>query len=340
MPTIIIQGEDEKKRGISYRLDSSAEPIGIGGMGKVYEGVCLNEQTGQSRPVAIKFLYNDLPPQAIAKGRREASVQLRNDNLVEMLGFIEQKETDNLGEDHSYYHVVSELLNGVSLSDIFAGKCEGRDGKVIEFALKMRQQLEKDPKLFARTVAINVLSGLMALHDAGFIHRDIDPSNIMFTDDGHIKLIDFGLVKNIKQSSKEEEFRTVAGTFIGKPEYAAPELVLGDVDHQNPTTDIYAVGVLLYQCLTGKLPFNGARYEVLEKQLREKIPLKLVKSSKLRKIISIACEKKQDLRYQTAAQMRAALEGVIDEPSTKSSLFYLVIGVLGIIIGGILGFIF
>ena len=89
MSIIRLQGETEARRGVYYQLDSSDEPIGIGGMGQVYKGICVDTNTNSSRPVAIKFMYDDLPPASIERARREASIQLRNDNLVEMLGFIE-----------------------------------------------------------------------------------------------------------------------------------------------------------------------------------------------------------------------------------------------------------
>ena len=88
MSLVRLQGEIEKKNGVYYQVDSSDEPIGVGGMGQVYKGICVNERTGATRPVAIKFMFDDLPAQAIERARREASIQLRNDNLVEMLGFI------------------------------------------------------------------------------------------------------------------------------------------------------------------------------------------------------------------------------------------------------------
>ena len=89
MSVIRLQGETEKRKGIYYQLDSNDSPIGVGGMGQVFKGVCVNERNGATRPVAIKFMFDDLPPHAIERARREASIQLRNDNLVEMLGFIE-----------------------------------------------------------------------------------------------------------------------------------------------------------------------------------------------------------------------------------------------------------
>ncbi len=310
MATIRLQGETEKRKGLYYQLDSGDEPIGVGGMGQVFKGTCVNEHTGATRPVAIKFMFDDLPQHAIERARREASIQLRNDNLVEMLGFIEIAERTQFGDVKMHYHVVSELLTGVSLSDLMEGKTTDRDGVSVPFAEKLLADYQNDSEHFARTVVMNILSGLMALHDAGYIHRDIDPSNIMITQDGHIKLIDFGIAKQMNTLTTNDKGLTVAGKFLGKPEYAAPELVLGDIQHQNQTTDIYAMGVLLYQCIVGHTPFEGPRHEILEQQLKTKLPLTAVHNKQLRKIIAKACEKKQDLRYRTSAQMRVDLEAV------------------------------
>ena len=310
MSIIKLQGDSERQRGIFYQVDSSAQPIGVGGMGQVFKGICVNEKTGATRPVAIKFMYDDLPPQAVERARREASIQLRNDNLVEMLGFIEIDEQTPTGDVRKHYHVVSELLNGVSLDDILEGKTKDRNGQDVPFAVKMLQDYKNDPEHFAKTVVVSVLSGLMALHDAGYIHRDIDPSNIMVTSEGHIKLIDFGIAKQMNTLTTSDKALTVAGKFMGKPEDAAPELALGDINHQNQTTDIYAMGILLYQCIVGHTPFEGARHEILEKQIKNKLPLGAIKNKALRDIIATACEKKQELRYQTSAQMRVALENM------------------------------
>lgn len=310
MANIYIQGELERQRGIHYEVDPSLAPIGEGGMGIVRKGIQVNERTKTTRPVAIKFLFDDLPAHAIERARREAGIQLRNDNLVEMLGFIEVTTLNPIGEPVVHSHVVSELLYGVSLNDILEGKCKAVDGQEIPFAVKMLHDYQNDPEHFAKVIVMNVLSGLMALHDAGYIHRDIDPTNIMLTEDGHIKLIDFGIAKQMNNLTTSDKSLTVSGSFMGKPEYASPELALGDVKAQNQTTDIYAVGILLYQCITGHTPFEGARHEVLNKQIHEKVPVKVVKDRKLRDVISIACDKKQELRYQSAAQMRVALESI------------------------------
>lgn len=337
---IRIQGETERRNGICYQVDSDDQPIGVGGMGQVFKGICVNEKTGSTRPVAIKFLYDDLPPQAIERARREASIRLRNDNLVEMLGFIEISETVQNGAVVKHYHVVSELLTGVSLSDILEGKTKDRNGEEVAYAVKLLQDFRNDPEHFAKIVVVNVLSGLMALHDAGYIHRDIDPSNIMVTADGHIKLIDFGICKQMNNLTTNDRPLTVSGRFMGKPEYAAPELAIGDVKAQNQTTDIYAVGILLYQCIVGHTPFEGACHEILEKQLKEKLPLKVIKDKNLREIIGIACAKKQEQRYQTCAQMRVALEtmnaGGMGMPAKKKKILLAAAVVVVVVIAGVL----
>ncbi|WP_072530945.1 serine/threonine protein kinase [Bacteroides ilei] len=340
MSLIRIQGETERRNGICYQVDSDDQPIGVGGMGQVFKGICVNEKTGSTRPVAIKFLYDDLPPQAIERARREASIRLRNDNLVEMLGFIEISETIQNGAVVKHYHVVSELLTGVSLSDILEGKTKDRNGEEVAYAVKLLQDFRNDPEHFAKIVVVNVLSGLMALHDAGYIHRDIDPSNIMVTADGHIKLIDFGICKQMNNLTTNDRPLTVSGRFMGKPEYAAPELAIGDVKAQNQTTDIYAVGILLYQCIVGHTPFEGACHEILEKQLKEKLPLKVIKDKNLREIIGIACAKKQEQRYQTCAQMRVALEtmnaGGMGMPAKKKKILLAAAVVVVVVIAGVL----
>jgi len=308
MSIIKLQGDEERRKGIYYQVDTAEPAIGEGGMGVVRRGISIDERTGSTRPVAIKFMFSDMPAQAIERARREASIQLRNDNLVEMLGFIEVDEPQANGQIVKRYHVVSELLNGISLDDLLEGKTKDRNGEDVPFAVKMLQDYKNDPDHFAQTIIMNVLSGLMALHDAGYIHRDIDPSNIMVTSDGHIKLIDFGIAKQMNNLTTSDKQLTVAGKFMGKPEYAAPELALGDVKHQNQTTDIYAMGILLYQCILGHTPFEGARADILQKQLHEKLPLSVIKNKALRNIIATACEKKQEMRYQSAAQMRVALE--------------------------------
>lgn len=305
-----IQGKAEKRKGIYYEFDSSDEPLGEGGMGKVYRGRCVEESTGASRQVAVKFLYSDLPPYAIEKARREAAIQFRHNNLIEMLGFVETESEGILGETVHHYHVVSELLEGVSLDKMFEGRLVDQSGHVVPYAEKLYKDYQQDPNHFAIDIVKNILSGLVTMHDAGYIHRDIDPTNIMITTDGHIKLIDFGIAKKFTALTNHDKHLTQAGQFVGKPEYAAPELVLGAINEQNQTTDLYAVGILLFQCIVGHVPFQGDRADVLQKQLHAPLPLKLIKNRDLRAIIARATEKSRAKRFQSASEFRVALEHV------------------------------
>lgn len=311
MASVRIQGENERQKGIYYEYDPSDTPLGEGGMGKVYKGWCCSETTNQRREVAIKFLYSDLPPHVIARARREAAVQLRNDNLVEMFGFVEISAKDELGQPIVRYHVISEYLHGVTLDKLLSGNVCDSKGNVIPFAQELYGKFLNNSYSFALTIVRSLSSGLMALHDGGYIHRDIDPSNIMITSDGKIKLIDFGIAKKLNGNNTKESSYTVDGQFIGKPKYAAPELVRGLVDSQNQTTDIYAVGILLYQLLIGKVPFDGEMAEVLEMQLNKKMPLHNVKQKQIKDVIKTATQKKRSLRYQSAAEFRVAIDKLV-----------------------------
>lgn len=305
MAILIIQGAEEKALGIHYEVDTSLPPIGAGGMGQVMRGVRV--QNNIRRPAAVKFLFDDLPESAIERSRREASVKISNENLVEMFGFIEMETADASGNVHKRYHVASELLNGVMLHDLLRGKTTDASGEEMHFAKELYRQYSCDRMRFAVFIVRNVLSGIMALHDAGYIHRDIDPSNIMVTSDGKVKVIDFGICRRIGQGDSDRHL-TTTGQFMGKAAYAAPELVTGDVSHQSETTDLYAIGIMFYELITGKLPFDGATHEVLAKQLKEKVPVKNIADKYARKVIEKATAKKQDERYASAAEFRVAVE--------------------------------
>lgn len=322
MAIIKIKGNSAQDKRIYYEFDTSSEPLGEGGMGKVYRGRQISEVTGNSRDVAIKFMYDKLPQSVIDRARREASIQVVNENLVEMMGFIETSSEDAQHNRITHYHVVSELLTGVTLDDLLKGVVETKSGRKIPFAANLYQMFKEDRANFALTIMKNVASGIMALHDKGYIHRDIDPTNIMVTEDGKIKLIDFGIAKKLPNHqttggdklSTQDRSLTMSGQFIGKPHYAAPELVVGEITEQNETTDIYAMGILLYQLLVGKLPFTGTVTKVLDAQRHQATPVKNIHGvahlEDFRAVVAKATEKIQDKRYQTAAEFRVALDAV------------------------------
>lgn len=343
MAIIKLKGNSAHDKNIYYEFDTDTEPLGEGGMGKVYRGRQISVLTGISRDVAIKFMFDGLPQSVIDRARREASIQVVSENLVEMMGFI---ETTSEGPNHtvrSHYHVVSELLSGVMLADLFNGVTTTKDGRQITFAQNLYKMYKEDRANFALIIMKNIASGIMTLHDKGYIHRDIDPTNIMVTEDGKIKLIDFGIAKKLPSHNTtggdklttQDRSLTMTGQFVGKPQYAAPELVVGDIDYQNETTDIYAMGILFYQLLVGKLPFTGPVTKVLDAQKNQKTPVKNISGIKdvddFRIVVSKATEKEQDKRYQSAAEFRVALDAIGTGLGRKRWINYVGGGVLALI---------
>lgn len=340
MAFIIIQGIEDEGLGIHYKLDPELDPIGVGGMGQVFRGFRVDEKTGVEVPAAIKFLFDDLPPNAIERSRREASIQIDNENLLKMFGFFEVDE-ETPGGIIPHYHVASELLYGVKLSDLLEGVTTGPDGQPIEKVEEWYKQYKENPVEFAEFITKSVLSGVMALHDKGFVHRDIDPSNIMLTADGKIKLIDFGIAKRLSDLKGQGAHLTTAGQFMGKAAYAAPELALGDIAHQNETTDIYAIGVMFYQLVTGHLPFDGSTQEILDKQIHAAAPLAEIKDRAIKAILAKALAKKQADRYHSAAEFRVDIEKALREgpkkgPSLPSIPKPAIFGACGVVLLGVI----
>lgn len=328
MNIIRLQGNIEKRTGIYYEYDVDSTPLGEGGMGRVFKGYRVVERTGERMPVAIKAIYENIPERVVERARREANIQLDNDNLIRMYGFVEtvtQLEEDNKCKVH--YHVIMELLIGVTLEDIMNGVTSDQNGMQIPFAAEIYSQYTQNRAAAVVRIMKSILSGLMALHDNGFIHRDIDPSNIMLTIDGKIKLIDFGICKQIVSLESLDKALTATGVFMGKVNYAAPELVLGDVRSQNYTTDIYALGVLLYQLCTGHLPFTGTDQDILSANLRKSLPMGDVRRNDFKKIIRKATEKVQSKRYASVAELRVDLERILTNDNNGGN------GKLGIIVG-------
>lgn len=310
MEVVTIQGELNRQQGIYYQYDRHSQPLGEGGMGRIFQGFRVDQYSGNRMYVAIKEINEEIArdPQIVERAQREASIQIEHDNLLRMYDFVANVEYLPLYDTNILrYYMVMERLVGVNLEQMMTGVCNDKSGHPIPLAQELYAQYTEAREAAVCRIMKSILSGVMALHDNGYIHRDIDPSNVMITIDGKIKLIDFGVCKHIHSSVPEKQL-TSAGSFLGKVNYAAPELAYGDINNQNNTTDIYALGILMYQLLVGKLPFTGSKQDVLKQQVSSKLPLKNIAHKGLRKVVEKATEKQQEKRYVSAAEMIAAID--------------------------------
>lgn len=305
MAIIKLQGEEERRAHIYYEFDSAEGLLGVGGMGDVYRGVCVNELTLGRTPVAIKYIRPCINYQLVVEhARREASIRIKHENLMEMKGFIEVSQRNVLQEVKKSYYVVSELLDGVSLDAVLKGQLCGMDGREIPYARKLYTDYTTDSRHFGLLTVRSILAGVMALHDAGYIHRDIDPTNIMVTRDGKIKLFDFGIARKIDDLDTSE-----SGLMVSKVAYASPELIKGEVQKHSKPTDFYMIGILLYQLIVGHLPFDGELTDIIEQHRSKPVPLAAFKrNDDVRDIIKKATEKEPEKRYLSAAEFIVAIE--------------------------------
>lgn len=252
--------------------------IGKGGMGEVRRA----HDTRLGRDVAIKFLRPDLAAQPKIRQRFEtearAAGQLTHPNVVTVY---------DSGEDGGIPYIVMECLPGRSLKDEIA------KGPL--------------PASFAEAVAIDVLGGLEAAHAAGIVHRDVAPANILLTDDGRAKVADFGIAK-----AGEGLSTTMAGQVIGTPAYLSPARLQGAP--ALPADDVYALGVVLYEAVTGQRLFSGSTPIAVAQTVLNSPPPPLREARpdlpvNLAAAIDGAMARDTATRLTTAADVRRVLEG-------------------------------
>ena len=254
-------------------------------------------------------------------------MQLKSDNLVEKLGYIETQMVSDHGEVIKRRYIISEQIDGVTLYDVLKDKTKDSDGEDIPFAVKMRRDYTNDTEHFAQKVIMGVLSGLKVLHDNGYIHLCIAPWHIMLTTDGRIKLIDFGIAKQLsrvqreryRDRCKDNEVEIMYRYGYVSFYYAAPEMTQ-NYNPYNMTTDLYSVGIMLYECIVGYTPQEGSFYDMVNMQLHKKIPVDKINNRSIRRVIAKACENKPDKRYQSCDDMLDAL-GKVFEPCKLSKWF-------------------
>jgi len=272
-----------------YRLDSE---LGSGGMGIVYSAT--DEKL--NREVAIKILHPHLLQNNELKERfrREARMhaQLMNPNVVTLL---------SLYEDEQHMALIMERIHGKNLKEYLNSS---KKHTIIELS----------------QIAQSILSGLDAAHKIGLVHRDLKPANVLISDAGDVKLMDFGLAK----SETGDDDLTQSGATVGSFRYMAPEQILNKpIDAR---TDLYAFGILLYQIMTGKLPFDatasgGGEFEIMEKQVRGTAipPIELNKLLPLEMsyLILNLLAKAPDDRPSTCSEVRVELGKITNQLSDQ-----------------------
>ncbi|HEX9962430.1 MAG TPA: protein kinase, partial [Pyrinomonadaceae bacterium] len=263
--------------------------IGQGGMGEVY----LASDSELGRMVAVKVLNQSDDFEKLRRFRQEAKTisTLNHPNILTLYEF---------GQHEEHHFIVSEYIRGETLRDVL-NKNNLTLGEILD-------------------IAVQIGSGLAAAHESGVVHRDIKPENIMILPDGYVKVLDFGLAKltNLEKTLQSTPdaptasvIHTQSGLIMGTVNYMSPEQLRGqDIDER---TDIWALGAVLFEMLTGRQPFTGASVsDTIAAILTRPLPsdAQAVITPEVGKVVVKALEKQKEDRFQTAKEFVAALKNL------------------------------
>jgi serine/threonine-protein kinase len=253
------------------------EELGKGGMGKVYKA----QDTDLKEKVAIKLLRPEIAgdKKTIERFRNELKFarKIRHKNVCQMY---------DLNKEKGAHYITMEYVAGKDLKGM----------------IRMMGQLSSGKTIF---IAKQVCDGLVEAHRLGVVHRDLKPQNIMVDEDGNARIMDFGIARSLKTKGI-----TAAGVMIGTPEYMSPEQVEGkEVDERS---DIYSLGVILYEMVTGRVPFEGDTPFTIGVKHKSEMPkdpkeLNTQLPEDLNLVILRCLEKDKENRFQSAGEVRAEL---------------------------------
>lgn len=263
--------------------------IGEGGMANVY----LAQDTILNRYVAVKILRGDLADDEkfVRRFQREAlsASKLTHPNIVEMY---------DVGEDNGQYYIVMEYVNGKTLKSL----------------IKKRGSLTLPEVIDIMT---QLTSAIMCAHDSYIIHRDIKPQNVLILEDGRVKITDFGIAMALNSNEL-----TQTNSVMGSVHYLPPEQANGS--GSTIKSDIYSLGILMYELLTGKVPFKGDNaVEIAIKQMKEPIP-SICKQNpdipqSIENIVLKACAKNPKNRYESVRDMYEDIKEALTEEGIKQT---------------------
>ncbi len=277
--------------GGRYRLE---EPIGRGGMATIFKAV---DEQMMGRIVAVKVLRevysND--PKFVTRFQREARAAsaLQHPNIVQVYDY---------GQSGDSYYIVMEYIDGMDLRRY------------------LKQHGGRLPIERAVEISRSVAMGLGAAHRRGIVHRDVKPQNIMLNDDGVVKLTDFGIASMYKDADAER--LTTTGMTLGTVQYYAPEQAQGEI--VRPSADVYALGIVMYEILTGQTPFDGdTPVAVAMKHIQEdpEPPSKINPRipPQLERIIMRCLEKDPAARFRDGDELAATLTTFLRSPMRRGS---------------------